>query len=87
MTDNQARELACAITMQAVRDYFATGVTVKKQCAILKDLRSKWMDFITNGLSITVAKQLEENPDEIRERLRRDVEPKLQEEELEDDKL
>ena len=72
MKDTQARELACAITMQAVRDYFAPNVTEEKQKKILKELRSKWMDFITNGLSITVAKQLEENPDEIRERLRRE---------------
>lgn len=74
MNDTQARELACAITMQAVRDYFAPNATEKKRKEILKDLRSKWMDFITNGLSITVASQLEKNPDEIRERLRRDAE-------------
>ena len=72
MKDTQARELACAITMQAVRDYFAPNATEEKQKKILKELRSKWMDFITNGLSITVAKQLEANPDEIRERVRND---------------
>ena len=71
MTDAQARELACAITMQAVRDYFATGVTKKKQDAILRELRSQWMDFITDGTSIVVAEQLEKNPDAIRERVRR----------------
>lgn len=74
MNDTQARELACAITMQAVRDYFAPKATEKKRKEILKDLCSKWMDFITNGLSITVAKQLETNPDEIRERLCKDCE-------------
>ena len=73
MTDNHARELACAITMQAVRDYFATGVTAKKQCAILKELRSEWMNFITDGMSLTVADQLEKNPDAIRERVRKEV--------------
>lgn len=77
MTNAQARNLACAITMQAVRDYFASGVTPKKQKEVLKDLRSKWMDFITNSTSIAVADQLELHPDEIRERVRRDNENML----------
>ena len=77
MTDTQARELACAITMQAVRDYFAVNATEKKRKEILKDLRSKWMDFITDGLSITVANQLEKNPEEIRERLQRECKDML----------
>lgn len=71
MTDAQVRNLACAITMQAVRDYFHADGQPKKQNAILKELRSKWMDFITNGTSVAVADQLEKHPDEIRERLRR----------------
>lgn len=74
MNDALARNLACAITMQAVRDYFAPNATDKKRREILKDLRSQWMDFITDGLSITIANQLEKNPDEIRERVRREVE-------------
>lgn len=74
MNDAQARNLACAITMQAVKDFFATGATSKKQKEILKELRSKWMDFITNGTSVMVAEQLELHPQEIAERLRRDVE-------------
>lgn len=71
MNDAQIRNLACAITMQAVRDYFHADGQPKKQKAIIKDLRSEWMDFITNGTSIVVADQLELHPDEIRERLRR----------------
>lgn len=71
MTDAQSRELACAITMQAVRDYFAPKVTEKKRKEILKDLRSKWMDFITSGTSIAIADKLEKNPEEIAERLRK----------------
>lgn len=70
MTDANIRNLACAITMQAVRDYFKT--TQKGKNKILKDLRSEYMDFITNGTSVTVADQLELHPNEIRERLRRD---------------
>ncbi len=70
MNDAQARNLACAITMQAVRDYFNSSDKGKQ--AILKDLRSSYMDFITNGTSVTVADQLELHPDEIRERVRHD---------------
>ena len=74
MTNFDARNLACAITMQAVKDYFDPKTTPEKQKAILKDLRSKYMDFITNGTSIVVAEQLEKNPEEIRERVRREIE-------------
>lgn len=74
MTDTNIRELACAITMQAVRDYFAAGVTPKKRATILKDLRSSWMETITNGTSILVAEQLELHPEAIAERLRRNNE-------------
>jgi hypothetical protein len=71
MTNNNIRNLACAITMQAVRDYFNSAEKGKK--AILADLRSKYMDFITNGTSVAVADQLELHPDEIRERMQRQL--------------
>ena len=69
MTDANIRSLACAILMQAVKDYLYT--TPEKQAVILKDLRSPYMDLLTNGTSIVVADQLELHPEEIRERLRR----------------
>lgn len=68
------RELTCAITMQAVRDYFAKDVTPKKRQTILKELRAPWMDFITDGMSTVVAEQLEKKPKEIAARLRRNKE-------------
>ena len=70
--DANIRELTCAITLQAVRDYF-NGSTAQKKI-ILKDLRSPYMDMITNGLSVIVAEQLEKHPEEIRERMRRNYE-------------
>ena len=69
MNDANIRNLACGITMQAVKDYFEAEGQPKKQNTILKELRSKWMDFITNGTSVVVAEQLELHPEEIRERL------------------
>lgn len=70
MTNEAIRRLAAAVTMQAVRDFFRTK-SEKSRKTILKDLRSHWMDMLTNGTSINVAEQLEKHPAEIAERLRR----------------
>ena len=69
MTTESIRRLAAAVTMQAVRDYFRAST--KKKQVILKDLRSRWMDTLTNGMSVNVAEQLEKHPEEIEERLRK----------------
>ena len=74
MTNANVRELACAITMQAVKDYFEDGIKPKKRKFILKELRSAWMETITDGMSIVVAERLEKHPKEIAERLRRNHE-------------
>lgn len=73
MNDTNIRELVCAITMQAVRDYFNPKATPDKRQIILKELRSTWMESITNGTSVLVAEQLEKNPEVIAERLRRQI--------------
>ena len=57
------RQIGAATTLQAVKDYFQT--TPQKQKVILKDLRSKWMESLTDGMSIIVATQLENNPKEV----------------------
>lgn len=69
MTDANIRNLAAAITLQAVKDYFDATGEPKQQNAILKELRSPYMDLLTNGTSLAVADQLEKNPKEIAERL------------------
>lgn len=70
MTDSAIRTLAAAVTLQAVRDYFSNHSERKK---ILKDLRSSWMDNFTDGQSLIVAEQLENHPDEIKARLRKNA--------------
>lgn len=70
MTDINIRNLACAITMQAIEDFCHTTKPEKRK-AILKDLRSPYMDFITNGTSTIVAEQLELHPEDIAKRLRK----------------
>ena len=73
ITDEQyarnVRQLAMAILLQATRDYCRNKSDGNRK-AILKDLRSNHMDFVSNGTSIMVADQLEKHPEEIAERLR-----------------
>lgn len=64
---NPINNLGAAIVLQAVKDYFEE--TVPMQRAIINDLKSDWLDFITNGTSIIVAEKLKSNPEEIRSRL------------------
>lgn len=68
MTDPNIRNLACAITMQVIRDYFDCP---KQRHQILRDLRSSYMDMLTDGLSVMTADQLERNPEAIRARIRK----------------
>ena len=82
MTDQNIHNLACAIILRAVKDYFkkrkyATSkktedMFLKKRKAILKDLRSDYMDLISGGMSVIVAEQLEKNPKQIFARLQRE---------------
>ena len=79
MTDYAIRQLASAIILQAVRDYFikkeyktvkkTEEMFDKKRKEIIKDLRSAYMDMLSNGQSIIVAEQLEKHPEEIAVRL------------------
>ena len=73
MTDANIKSLTSAIILQAVRDYLSVKASPKKQEEILKDLRSPYMDFITNGQAALVAEQLERHPKEIAERLRQNT--------------
>ena len=66
---SQIKNLAAAVLLQAARDY-CYGSEKQKQ-AVIKDLNSPWMDFLTQGQAKVVAQELERHPDEIKERLRR----------------
>lgn len=72
MNDNVIRQLSAAVLLRAVKDYFGKKSTPKRRAEILKDLRSPWMDFLTNGDAIKVAERLEKYPDEIRKRLKKE---------------
>ena len=63
------KNLACATVKEALKEYFEVDNQGKK--SILKDLRSEWMDWFTNGLSIVAAQHLETNPWKIRKILKK----------------
>ena len=69
MNDFIIRQVAAKVTLQAVKDFFASSTEGKQK--ILKDLRSAWMRMLTDGTSVNVAEQLEKHPEKIRERMRR----------------
>jgi hypothetical protein len=63
------RQLAAAVELQAVKDFFDETYPQKKRERIPRELRSSWMQNLTNGFSIVVAEQLELHPEEIRARI------------------
>lgn len=69
MNELAIRELACAVVLQAVKDYFGRKSTPKKRTKILKELRSSWMRNFSNGTSVNIADELEKHPKEIRARI------------------
>lgn len=53
------RNLASAVLLQAAKDY--CNGTEKEREIILRELRSIWMRYLTDGTSVVVAEQLEKN--------------------------
>jgi hypothetical protein len=72
MNDHAIRQLAAAVMLRAVKDYFGRKSTPEKRTEILKDLRSGWMRDFTNGTAANVAEQLEKYPEEIRTRMKKE---------------
>ena len=69
MSEFNIRQLAASVMLQAVKDYFDETYPQKKRKIIPKELRSRWMQEFTNGISLVVAEQLELHPEEIRARI------------------
>lgn len=65
--DGYIKNFAAAILLQAVKDFCYGGEATKK--AVLEDLKSSWMSFLTDGESDIVAEQLMAHPKEIRQRI------------------
>ena len=67
----EIRSLGAAICYQAVKDYCHPEATKAMKKKILKDLRSGYLDALTNGTASVVAEQLETNEWEIKKRIRK----------------
>ena len=74
---NAYRSLGKAIVYEAIKEFAEEKNNPKMQHKILKDLRSPYMDFVSEGMSVIVAEKLETNPDEICDRVRRFEEEEL----------
>lgn len=72
--------LGYAIAVQAVRDFIKEESDEEKQ-EIIKDLRSEWMEWLTDGMSIQLADKLESDAEGAKCRF------KEMEEELENEAL
>ena len=68
-----ARQLVASILLQGARDY-CRSKSEKRRRAILKDLRSSHMNFVSDGMSIIVAEQLEKNGEAIKARISKEEE-------------
>ena len=62
-TNENYQQLGYAVAVQAIRDFF--NGSKKNKDAVIKDLKSPWMDLLTNGLSLHLAKELETNPKQV----------------------
>ncbi len=65
--EQNIKNLASAVLLQAAKDYCAG--TEKEQAKISEELRSEWMQELTQGISLVVAEQLEKNWKSIAPRL------------------
>lgn len=61
--DKSLKALGTAVVLQAVRDYMVSSP--QRQKVIIKDLKSEWVDFLTDGMSVVAAEQLLNNPEKI----------------------
>ena len=71
LTPENLRALGVAMIRQAMKEYFGINEPMpskERKRAIIKELRSEWNDFLTDGLSVMVADQLKKNPKEIKQR-------------------
>jgi hypothetical protein len=66
MTDASVKRLSNGVLLDSTIEYI--GATEKRREEILHELRSDWLCFLTNGISVRIARQLENNFEEIKKR-------------------
>lgn len=60
---DMCRELGCATTLRAAKDFFDMP---DSQEAILRTLRSPWLNLLTEEMASRLAKTIETNPNQVR---------------------
>ena len=70
MKSKNIRNLASAIMLQATKEYCGLDPEPASKTSILRDLRSPWMNGLTDGMSVVVAERLEKHWREIKKRLK-----------------
>ena len=71
-TNYNYKNLGAGIVLQAVKDFFEPDEIYGTRKSILKHLKSPQLVALSDGLSLVAAEQLENNPQEIAERLGRE---------------
>lgn len=70
MINYNEKQLACAIFLQAAKDYCNSQTSPQMKGKILKDLQNNHLlNAITDDLGVHTAQQLQSHPDEIAKRL------------------
>jgi hypothetical protein len=70
ITENY-RQLGMKITYESIREFIEENGHPKKQGVIIKQLKTPYMNFISNGLSVILAEKLETNPTEVCDRVKK----------------
>ena len=68
--DERYRELGATITYQAIRDFIENRKDAQKRATIIQQLKSPYMDLISNGLAPILAQKLATNPREVCNRVK-----------------
>lgn len=71
MNTENYKQLGATITYQAILDFIKAKDSPRKQAAIIKQLKTPYMDLISGGLAPILAEKLQNNPQEICDRVKR----------------
>lgn len=60
--NKKLKELGCAVVLESIKEFFEEVDNVYKQRKIIRELCSEWMDWLSDGYSLMVARELKNNP-------------------------
>lgn len=71
MITDAYKNLGCGVALELTKWFCEAGTSDEQKQAIIKDLQSDFMVAFSDGNSLVAAEQLEKNPKEIAERLKK----------------